>query len=124
MKVFISWSGEQSKQVAELLRDWIPNVLQFVEPWVSFDNIKKGEIWFGSLSKGLAEIKFGIVCVTRDNLEARWIHFESGALSGKGLPDTFVCPLLVNLKNEEVDAALSKFNMTTCSQIDIFRLVK
>ena len=34
MHVFISWSGERSKALAVALRDWLPLVLHYVEPWV------------------------------------------------------------------------------------------
>jgi hypothetical protein len=46
MKVFISWSGDLSKQVAGLLAGWIEDVLQGVETWISTEDIEKGSIWF------------------------------------------------------------------------------
>ena len=41
MKVFISWSGEKSKKIAEVFRDWLPQVIQAIEPFVSFEDIKR-----------------------------------------------------------------------------------
>lgn len=41
MQVFISWSGDQSKAVAELLNDWIPCVTQAVKPWISSADLDK-----------------------------------------------------------------------------------
>jgi hypothetical protein len=35
MKVFLSWSGNRSKMLANTLREWLPLVLHYLEPWVS-----------------------------------------------------------------------------------------
>jgi len=70
MKVFISWSGPFSKQVAELLRDWVGDVLQGVQPWISSEDIEKGSFWFGEISNQLAETSFGIICLTTENKDA------------------------------------------------------
>ena len=33
IKIFIGWSGELSKNIALLLREWIPNVIQIADPF-------------------------------------------------------------------------------------------
>lgn len=32
MKIFLGWSGERSKALAEAMREWLPLVLHYVEP--------------------------------------------------------------------------------------------
>lgn len=43
MKVFISWSGSKSQEVAKILKQWIPCVIQSVEPYFSSADIDKGQ---------------------------------------------------------------------------------
>ena len=51
MKVFICWSGARSQAVAQSLRDWMPLVLHFVQPWLSDVDIAAGERWAQSVAK-------------------------------------------------------------------------
>jgi hypothetical protein len=44
INVFISWSGDQSKAIAEEFRNWIPSVLQFARPYFTPDDIEKGAL--------------------------------------------------------------------------------
>ena len=115
MKIFISWSGPQSKKCAEILRDWIKCALQASEPWISSKDIDKGSLWFNEISDQLADTSVGIVCLTQNNKDKPWILFESGALA-KGLSVNKVCTLLINLKPSDLDGPLSQFNHTTPDQ--------
>jgi hypothetical protein len=123
MKVFISWSGNDSKQVAQQLKDWIPDVLQGVETWISSDDIAKGALWMSDIGDKLNEIGVGILCLTRSNIDAPWILFEAGALS-KGLTKNRVCPLLIDLSQKELKPPLASFNATMPTQEDMLRLIK
>jgi hypothetical protein len=80
MLVFISWSGLRSKHVAEALEDWLAQVIQAVEPWISQD-IDKGSRWGAEIADRLERSKVGIICLTKNNLNSKWIHYEAGALS-------------------------------------------
>lgn len=101
MRVFISWSGEKSKAVAIALRDFLPDVIQSVEPWMSDRDIDAGQRWAHELADNLQETKFGILCLTRDNLVAPWILFEAGALS-KTLEKTHVCPYYIEIEPADI----------------------
>lgn len=115
MKVFISWSGNRSGQLALELRRWIPQVLQAVEePWMSQTDVKAGSRWGMELGRVLAEYHFGIVCVTPENIKAPWLHFEAGALA-KALDQAKVCPLLLGLRPE--DLAGTPFHQFQCCAV-------
>lgn len=81
MKIFLSWSGEESKQLANIFSDWLPNVLQFVEPYMSSNDISLGDRWASNIESNLEECIFGLVFVTPANINSPWINFEAGALS-------------------------------------------
>ena len=61
MNIFLSWSGEQSKKVAETLKIWLPSVIQSLKPFYSSTDIQKGKRWDNELSKTLNETEFGII---------------------------------------------------------------
>ena len=53
MKVFISWSGERSRKVAELLDEWLQCVIQAVKPFMSSKGIERGRYGSIKLRKNL-----------------------------------------------------------------------
>jgi len=122
MKVFISWSGEKSKAVAELLREWLQCVLQQCEPWMSATDIDRGSIWFSEILQILSEVTIGIICLTNENKERPWMLFEAGAIV-KGLSKNRVCTFLIDLEPKDIRPPLAQFNHTLPNKNDIFQLV-
>lgn len=123
MKVFISWSGERSKAVAEALREWIPSVIQAVKPWMSKEDIAKGARWSRDLAENLKDTNFGVVCLTADNLKSSWILFEAGALS-KAIENAFVCPYLVDIEVSALDGPWKEFQATKAQKDDTLKLMR
>jgi hypothetical protein len=109
MKVFISWSGPQSKHIAHALRIWLRSVIQSIDPWMSELDIGAGQRWGNELWKELQDSRFGVVCLTAENLQAPWMHFETGALA-KAVEQR-VCPYLYEIQPGIVQGPLSQFQM-------------
>lgn len=122
MKVFISWSGSKSQEVAKILKQWIPCVIQSVEPYFSSADIDKGARWSTDIAKELQDASFGILCVTKDNLSSSWLNFEAGALS-KSIEQSKVCPFLVDLKPSDIqNSPILQFQMASSTKDDVFKL--
>jgi hypothetical protein len=122
MKIFVSWSGEASRDAAELLKQWLPNVIQEADVWVSSQDIGKGEKWSASLWASLAEIEFGILMVTRDNCTAPWIMFEAGALSKS--VKARVIPILCHVERLDIaNTPLSQFQNALVTKDDMWQVV-
>jgi hypothetical protein len=123
VRVFISWSGASSRQLAEALRDWLPSVLHVVEPYMSAEDIAKGARWPQEVARQLDESEFGIICVTRDNQRSEWLNFEAGALS-KSVLSGRVVPLLLGVDEIDPRHPLWQFQSVTCERADVLRLVR
>lgn len=122
MKVFISWSGSNSKKLAEAIRDWLPTVLQLIKPYFTPSDIEKGTRWSTDIAKELESSKVGILCITRDNLKSEWVMFEAGALS-KSLDKAHVCPVLFGIHNTDLAGPLKQFQTTEFNKEDFRKLV-
>ena len=122
MKVFISWSGNKSHRVALVFREWLPSVIQSIVPYVSSEDIDKGARWSSDIAKELEDSTFGILCVTKDNLNAPWLSFEAGALS-KTMDKSFVTPFLFDIKRSEVNGPILQFQSTIFEKEDIKKLL-
>lgn len=120
MLVFISWSGQRSKAVAESCEQWFSQVIQAVEPWLSIE-IGKGTKWGPEISARLEQSRVGIICLTKENLIEPWLLFEAGALSKT--KDAHVCTFLIGLKHSDVKPPLAQFQHTTTEKKEVWRLV-
>lgn len=122
-QLFISWSGKKSHNVAKLLHDWIPTVLQSAEPFLSSEDIDKGSRWSDHVAEKLEECGFGVIILTHDNLTAPWVLFEAGALS-KMVGSAHVSALLIGIDNVDVKLPLSQFQNTLFVKDDVLKLVQ
>jgi hypothetical protein len=122
MKVFLSWSGDSSKSLALLFKDWLPSIINQVETFMSAEDIEKGERWSAHLAKELEDTKFGIIFLTPDNINAPWILFEAGALS-KVVESSKVAPILHGLNHSDLKGPLIQFQATTISKEEISKLL-
>jgi hypothetical protein len=108
MKVFISWSGDTSRRIAEALRDWLPMAIQAVKPYMNERDNEAGVRWGEVVSAELQDTDFGILCLTPDNLKSTWLNFEAGAL-GKAVDSARVVPLMYRLTPASVEPPLGMF---------------
>lgn len=121
-ELFISWSGERSKAVALVLRDWLPKVINALKPWLSASDIEKGTRWAAEVTEKLSLSTVGIICLTPENLHEDWILFEAGALSK--LKNAYVCTFLLGLASTEVEFPLAQFQSTGATKNEAFELMR
>lgn len=122
MNIFLSWSGDRSKHIAEILKTRLPYFFQAVKPWMSSTDIDKGARWSTDIASKLAECTMGIICLTPENFDAPWILFEAGALS-KTLDNTHVCPLLFEIDPSDYKGPLVQFQATKFAEEDFKKLI-
>ena len=123
MKVFIAWSGELSKSIAELLRKRLPEIIQAVDPFISTHDIGAGTRWLETVSSELEDTNIGLLCVTPENAVAPWLLFEAGALAKK-VETARVIPLLVKMKLSELRQPLAIFEGREFSRDGVFAILE
>ncbi|WP_457135495.1 TIR domain-containing protein [Mycobacteroides abscessus] len=96
-RVFLSWSGSRAKEIAQIWKSLIEESFDSVDAFVSSQDIDPGERGLSAIKEQLDGTSVGIPIITRDNVNAPWINFESGALS-KQVPNAqvMVMPCLVD----------------------------
>jgi len=120
LPVFISWSGDQSKSFALHMKEWIPEVLQNTETFMS-DDIAAGARWSNEIAQSLEKSGYGVICLTQENLVAPWILYEAGALS-KMVTSSFVTPILIGVERSKVQFPLQQFQSVTVEKNELFKL--
>jgi hypothetical protein len=109
--------------VALALRDWIPSVLQSIEPWMSDQDIDAGTRWFESISLELDKAQAGIICLTPSNVGRVWLNFEAGAIA-KRVSESFACPYLFRLEKTQLTGPLSLFQAVKADKEGTVKLVR
>lgn len=126
MNILIGWSGPTSRQMAGILRKWLPTVLPYARPWLSSEDIRKGKPWDPELTKLLEETSYSIVCVTTPTVAtAPWVNFEAGAVS-KFVERGHVSPLLTPgvSPGDLSNLPLGRFQCTELTKTEVGRLLR
>jgi len=97
-------------------------VLHYVEPWLSAD-IEAGERWGTKVAKELEATKFGICCITRENVAAPWVLFEAGALA-KSMQEGRVVPLLLDVDVKDIDGPLAQFQAKKADKLGLEGVIR
>lgn len=120
--VFISWSGERSRAMAVALDQWLRRVIQAANPFFSKE-IDRGSFWHESIRASLKSVRFGIVCVTPENIGAPWLNYEAGALAEQ--LDGHTVPWLLGSKPEALkDSPMSRLQASTADRDGTFGVVQ
>lgn len=118
--IFISWSGDNSKEIAKELKKSLENVF-FTDTgltcFVSDVDIASGTDWWNKIKKELKTCKVGILCVTKENLMSPWLFFEAGAMIARGI---VVIPILFNCSLK----SLSDTPLTSKQIVDFYDQTK
>ena len=83
MKLFISWSGDRSKNIAKIMKEWIESIFPSgIKIWLSTqsESIRPGALLTPQIIEGLRTSEIGIFCFTTDNTNSLWMMFEAGAI--------------------------------------------
>lgn len=107
--------------MATVLRDWLPQVINAVEPFLSSD-IDAGARWQSEVAAELEKTDFGILCVTAENQQAPWLNFEAGALA-KAMDASRVVPLAIGLSPAEIQNPLGQFQAQPLNQTGMGKIV-
>ncbi|HYK05023.1 MAG TPA: hypothetical protein VE974_24945 [Thermoanaerobaculia bacterium] len=127
MKVLLSWSGERSRKVAEALYEWLPSVVQQLEPFMSPWGIDRDSRWYAQVARKLSTSGAGVVCLTPEDLiyeASSWLQCEVVAIAKAVEQQNLRCTYLLDVESTEVTGRLAQFFQATRSDLeDTLRLV-
>lgn len=106
-KVFLSWSGQAARDLADSFKEAIE--FQFhTECFISSEGIRAGEEWLSKLSQGLDECAFAIIFLTPESWGSGWLQFEAGVLWGRHRDEAHrICPLLIGVDRAHIPDCLT-----------------
>jgi hypothetical protein len=91
---------------------------------MSDSDIQRGAQWASTLTTALEDARFGVVCITPENMQAPWLMFEAGALAKAVAEETFVSPYLLNVTPTQLQGPLSLFQATRANKDDTRKLLE
>jgi hypothetical protein len=119
---FISWSGDESRLIAEALKEFFSFALPNPTLFVASRDLQAGEVWFTEIADRLDACDIGGIVVTPQNINKPWLHFEAGAIS-KRVGRSAAIPLLCGVANGELAGTpLAQLQALTVSELNMRKL--
>jgi hypothetical protein len=115
INLLLSWSGDSSKEIAEVFNTWLRVYSTELDIFFSPDKIEAGMRWNDELSQKLQDCDIGIFIYTRQNLDSLWMAFEAGALSKK-IKTGKVIPLIFGEPELKLKPPISQFQAKRFSE--------
>lgn len=125
MKIFISWSQQDSKEIAKTLKTELSKFFnRKIEFWVSAMDINSGGVSANEIITALQDSDMIIVCLDSSNYNKPWIYFETGMVFGRKYDNkltgeaTIVYPIIFDELN------VSDFSNTPFSALQLMKFSK
>ena len=122
MNLFLSWSGERSREAAVWLRDCLHSIFNAnqtakrLTASMSDVDIGAGRRWRDDLERELKGANMAILCLTPECTDKPWILFEAGVISA-GRADNSVVPyLLFGLNLKALPDPFGQFNAVVADE--------
>jgi len=123
MRVFVSWSGQKSRFIASAFKEWLPDLVQSVDVFMSQHDIEAGSRWGNELGVQLQDCNFGIICITPENIGAPWLLYEAGSL-GKSIEQSRVIPFRIGIAAADVPYPLAQFQNVNADKDGTLKLLQ
>jgi hypothetical protein len=91
---------------------------------MSDEDISVGSSWANELSQELRETDACIVCLTPENMNSTWLHFEAGEVAKVVKRKSLVCPFLLGVQKKELVGPLGQFQAANADRSDTLRVVR
>ncbi len=122
-RVFISWSGEESKGIAQAFIEEMNKNIGGIETYFTPNDLKHGKRWGGELAEELKKAKCGVLILTRSNYLNSWINFEAGAIS-KHYEQSMVWPICFSFSKIDLQPPLALFQAADFNEPEMKKLLR
>jgi|GEM_PF-2394107 len=122
VKIFLSWSGEVSREIARIFNKRIPYILNNARPFFSEEDMVGG-MWTKKIASELQESQLGLLFLTKENRDSLWLNFEAGVLF-KNLELSKVIPIVFGIKTTDIVGPLATLQIIDFTEDKILQVIQ
>ena len=125
MRIFFSWSGQPSEDVARFVKPWLMNNIfqeQEIEIFISKEDIELGSEWYSRVRDELVSCDLAVIFLTANNVNTPWLNFEAGAVA-VGEQRRPVITFLIDVSVDNIKSPLKNYQPINASYENIKKLI-